>query len=122
MNHLNKEKKNMNQVVEKKKNTDVALASMFEEDANTGLDNMGTEDMALPFLRILAQLSPEVNKRDAKYIEGAEAGMILNTVTKQVYDGEEGINIVPCYYKREYIEWSDRGEGSSAPVAIHSKR
>ena len=76
----------MNQVVEKKKNTNVALASMFEEDANTGLDNMGTEDMALPFLRILAQLSPEVNKRDSKYIEGAEAGMILNTVTKQVYD------------------------------------
>ena len=31
---------------------------MFEEDANTGLDNMGTEDMALPFLRILGQLSP----------------------------------------------------------------
>lgn len=111
----------MNQVVEKKKNTNVALASMFEEDANTGLDNMGTEDMALPFLRILAQLSPEVNKRDSKYIEGAEAGMILNTVTKQVYDGEEGINIVPCYYKREYIEWSDRGEGSSAPVAIYQK-
>ena len=26
----------------------------------------------------------------------------------------------PCYYKREYVEWSDRGEGTSAPVAIHS--
>ena len=107
--------------VTKKQNSSVALASMFEQDANTGLDNMGQEDMALPFLRILAQLSPEVNKRDSKYVEGAEAGMILNTVTKQVYDGEEGLNIIPCYYKREYIEWSDRGEGSSAPVAIHPK-
>ena len=110
----------MNQV-KKKENTNVALASMFEEDANTGLSNMDTDDMALPFLRILAQLSPEVNKRDSKYVEGAEAGMIFNTVTKQVYDGEKGINIIPCYYKREYIEWTDRGEGSSAPVAIHSK-
>ena len=109
----------MNQVAEKKK-TDVALASMFEQDANTAIGEMGAEDFALPFLRVLGQLSPETNKRDAKYVEGAEPGMIFNTVTKQTYDGEKGINIIPCYYKREYVEWSDRGQGTSAPVAIHS--
>ena len=109
----------MNQVAEKKK-TDVALAGMFEADANTGFGNMDTDDYALPFLRVLGQLSPECNKRDAKYIDGAEPGMIFNTVTKQLYDGENGVNIIPCYYKREYVEWSDRGEGTSAPIAIHS--
>ena len=116
---MNKEKRNMNQVAEKKK-TDVALTGMFEADANTGFGNMDTDDYALPFLRVLGQLSPECNKRDAKYIDGAEPGMIFNTVTKQLYDGENGVNIIPCYYKREYVEWSDRGEGTSAPIAIHS--
>ena len=116
---MNKEKNNMNQVTEKKK-TDVALASMFETDANTGMENMGSEDFALPFLRVLGQLSPEINKRDPKYVEGAEVGMIFNTVTKQAYDGEKGINIIPCHYKREYVEWSDRGQGTGAPVAIHA--
>ena len=116
---MNKEKSNMNQVAEKKK-TDVALTSMFEQDANTSFSNMDTDDYALPFLRVLGQLSPECNKRDAKYIDGAEPGMIFNTVTKQLYDGENGVNIIPCYYKREYVEWSDRGEGTSAPIAIHS--
>tara|TARA_R110002153_G_scaffold87579_1_gene216409 strand:+ start:1236 stop:2033 length:798 start_codon:yes stop_codon:yes gene_type:complete len=106
--------------IKKKEDTSIALAGMFEEDASTGLDNMGAEDMALPFLRVLGQLSPEINKRDAKYVEGAEAGMIFNTVTKQAYDGEKGLNIIPAYYKREYVEWSDRGQGTSAPVAIHS--
>jgi hypothetical protein len=106
--------------IKKKENTNMALASMFEADSNTGLDNMGADDMALPFLRVLGQLSPEINKRDAKYVEGAEAGMIFNTVTKVAYDGEKGLNIIPCYYKREYVEWSDRGQGTSAPVAIHS--
>ena len=110
---------NMNQVAEKK-NSDVALASMFEGDANKAIGEMGSEDFALPFLRVLGQLSPETNKRDAKYVEGAEPGMIFNTVTKQAYDGEKGINIIPCYYKREYVEWSDRGQGTSAPVAIHA--
>ena len=109
----------MNQVAKKEK-SDVALTSMFEEDANTSFNNMDSQDFALPFLRVLGQLSPETNKRDAKYVDGAEPGMIFNTVTKQLYDGEEGVNVIPCYYKREYVEWSDRGEGTSAPIAIHS--
>ena len=109
----------MNQVAKKEK-SDVALTGMFEADANTSFSNMGPEDFALPFLRVLGQLSPETNKRDAKYVDGAEPGMIFNTVTKQLYDGEKGVNVIPCYYKREYVEWSDRGEGTSAPIAIHS--
>ena len=108
----------MNQVAKKEK-SNVALTGMFEKDANTSFSNMESEDFALPFLRVLGQLSPETNKRDAKYVEGAEPGMIFNTVTKQTYDGEKGLNIIPCGYKREYVEWSDRGEGTSAPVAIH---
>ena len=116
---MNKEKRNMNQVAEKEK-SDVALTSMFEQDQAGGMDQMGQGDFAMPFLRVLGQLSPEVNERDAKYVSGAKAGMIFNTVTKQAYDGVEGVNVIPCGYKREYVEWSDRGEGTSAPVAIHS--
>jgi hypothetical protein len=26
---------------------------------------------------------------------------------------------VPCHYKRQYIEWQDRGTSGGAPVAIH---
>ena len=108
----------MNQVSKKEK-SDVALASMFEEDKAAGMQGMDRDDFAMPFLRVLGQLSPETNKRDAKYVEGAEPGMIFNTVTKQTYDGEKGLNVIVCGYKREYVEWSDRGEGTSAPVAIH---
>ena len=116
---MNKEKRNMNQVA-KKKDSNIALAGMFEADSMGGMEQMSTDDFAMPFLRVLSQLSPETNKRDSKYVEGAEPGMILNTVTKQAYDGEKGINVVPCFYKREYVEWQDRGEGTGAPVAIHS--
>ena len=30
------------------------------------------------------------------------------------------ISVVPCHYKRQYIEWQDRGTSSGAPVAIHN--
>jgi len=92
---------------------------MFEDDAAKGLGAIGQEDLALPFLKILGQLSPEVNKRDGKYVEGAEPGMIFNSVSGELYDGVKGINVIPCFYKLEYIEWKDRGEGLGAPVAIY---
>ena len=94
--------------------------NLFEADADKGLGNIGHDDLALPFLKILGQLSPEVNKRDGKYIEGAEPGMIYNSVTGELFNGEKGIQVIPCHYKLEYIEWQDRGEGSGAPVAIHT--
>ena len=46
--------------------------------------------------------------------------MIFNSVTSELFDGAKGIQVVPCHYKLEYIEWKERGEGSGAPVAIHS--
>jgi len=104
----------MNQVTEKKEG---ALAvNLFEADAAQGAQNISQEDLALPFLKILGQLSPEVNKRDGKYVEGAEPGKIINTVTNALYDS---IEVVPCHYKRQYIEWADRGTSTGAPVAIH---
>ena len=82
----------MNQVTEKKEG---ALAvNMFEADANQGAQNIAQEDLALPFLKILGQLSPEVNKRDGKYVEGAEPGKIINTVTNELFDK---ISVVPCH-------------------------
>ena len=104
----------MNQVAEKKEG---ALATFdMEADAQQGAQNISQEDLALPFLKILGQLSPEVNKRDGKYVEGAEPGKIINTVTNELYDT---IQVIPAHYKRQYIEWQDRGTITGAPVAIH---
>ena len=107
----------MNQVAEKK--SAGLPANMFEDDAAKGLGKISQEDLALPFLKILGQLSPEVNKRDGKYVEGAEPGMIFNSVSGELYDGVKGIDVIPCFYKLEYIEWKDRGEGLGAPIAIY---
>lgn len=96
--------------VAKKNNTDLAVAG-FEQFSAVGFEETRTDDMSVPFLRILAQLSPQVNKRDGEYVDGAEAGMIFNTVSNKVYDGEQGITVIPCYYNRRYVEWAPREKG-----------
>ena len=71
---MNQENLNNKQEISETKTTDVALTStMFAEDAGSGLENVTSEDMAIPRLKILQALSPEVNKNDGKYVEGASA-------------------------------------------------
>ena len=105
-----------NEVMAKK---DTGSLALFGNDTAKGFENMTQEDLALPFLRILGQLSPQVTEGDAKYVSNAKPGMIYNTVTSELYDGKKGIKIIPCYYKKDFPEWSDRGDGPGAPVAVH---
>ena len=105
--------------IAKRENAGPLATNVFEADAGQGIANIKQEDLALPFLKVLGQLSPEVNKRDAKHVEGATPGMIINTVTNELYDGEKGIEVLPVYYKRQQIEWQDRGESKGAPVNIY---
>ena len=99
--------------------TDTGSLALFGNATAKGFQNMTQEHLALPFLRILGQLSPQVTEGDAKYVSNAKPGMIYNTVTSELYDGKKGRKIIPCYYKKDFPEWCDRGDGPGAPVAVH---
>ena len=105
------------QVATKKEN--LPSASLFEADAQKGFENVKTESLAPPILKLLQNGSAEAQKRNQNYVEGAEPGMFLNTVTKQLYDGDKGIMVIPCHYKLEYQEWADYGTGSGRPENIY---
>jgi hypothetical protein len=93
----------------------VMQANMFAEDAGAGVDGLGSEDLAIPFLKILQKMSPELDD-----IAKAKAGDLFNTVTKEVIKGSDGIRVVNCAYTLQYIEWEPRGSGTGAPHAIYS--
>jgi len=60
--------------IKAKENGSVAL---FGNDLQKGFENMTQEDMALPFIRILGQLSPQVTEGDAKFVEKRYQGYTL---------------------------------------------
>lgn len=91
------------------------------EDAGAG-QNMGAGDLGIPYLALLQSNSPQVNPAHAKYIEGAQAGMFMNTATGEVFGGykKDPLIIIPCAYVREYDEWKDRdGPEGGGFVASH---
>jgi hypothetical protein len=109
----------MNEEVQVKKAAPMPSAILFREDAEKGFENIRQESLALPILKLLQNSSGEAQKRNQNYVESAEPGMLLNTVTKKLYAGDVGINVIPCYYKLEYQEWADFGTGSGRPEQIY---
>ena len=95
-----------------------AIATLdFVQDSGMGLENIDKDDLALPFLKLLQTSSDETKKKHANYVEGAEAGMFYNTVTKKLYSGEKGIEIIPCFYKLTYPEWAPFERKEGRPVS-----
>ena len=94
-----------------KSSTDVAVSAQFEEYSSAGFSEVTAEDLSIPFKWVLPQLRPQENNRDGAYVEGAEAGMLFNTVLNEVYDGVDGVQVVPCHYNRRFVEWKPREQG-----------
>ena len=100
-----------------KKQAGVPSNSLFEADAKLGLENMDQDDLALPFLKLLQNSSDETKKKHSSYVEGAEPGMFYNTVTKKLYDGAKGIEVIPCFYKLTFPEWAPFERKEGRPVS-----
>lgn len=81
------------------------LATLMQETSVTGFEEASSAAYAIPFLRVLQDLSPQVKTKMSGYIKGAKPGQILNTASKEVYDR---IRVVPCYFQQTQIEWVPR--------------
>jgi len=99
-----------NEVAEKKQGGALAVID-FAADAGMGMEGMTSQDMAIPFFNILQKLSPQLDT-----LQNAKAGNIFNTVTEEVF---KDIVVIPCAYKREFVEWKPREQGGGL-VGQHS--
>ena len=99
-------------VVEKKEHA-VAPADLmdFAADAGQGMENAGQESFAIPFLSVLQKGSPQVDEASGAALEGAKAGMLFENVTSRMFSGKDGVIIVPCSYRREFLRWGSRASG-----------
>ncbi len=84
-------------------------ASMsLEDDAGDGMENIDQDSMAIPYIALLQTNSPQADKKDERYLDGAEPGMFFHTVTEKLYDS---ITVVPAEFERVFNEWGDRKKG-----------
>lgn len=96
------------------------FADLLEQDAGSGLQEMGRDDLAIPRLVVLQALSPQVSPRDPEYIDGAQAGDILDNINLTVYPGQTGFSAVVVSYRKSLLEWIPRNKGGGF-VADHGE-
>lgn len=91
--------------------------SGFEEHAGAGLDNVGADDLLIPRLGILQDLSPQVKERKAEYIPGAKPGLIADLGTGELY--EDSVLFLPVHYSKVWLEWTPRDSGGGLANIHH---
>ncbi len=84
----------------------VAFTDDMMADAGLGFENVSANDVAIPYLKVLQALSPEL--RGVTKVAGAEEGLIINTVTGVLM---KEIRVIPCAFKKSYVEWTPREAG-----------
>jgi len=94
------------------------LAALYDQHAGAGHDDLTQGDYALPFLRVLQGLSPEIQRGNEKFIPGAQQGDLVHSITGEVFSGEKGVRLVRVAAEKKYIEWRPRKAGGGL-VKIH---
>lgn len=87
-------------------NTDLAAR---QDRVGQGSESVTARDMAIPRLKLLQQMNEEVMHGNAKYIEGARAGLILNSVSRELHTALFVINL---NFAHKVVVWRKRSAGS----------
>lgn len=86
------------------------MPAYIKQGQNRGNENVSNEDLQLPRIDVLQALSPQINKKKDEYIEGAEVGMLFNTLTGELYP--DGVSITPVSFVKRHLVWVDRKKDS----------
>lgn len=89
--------------------TDIAERPDWMGESNRGSEEVTIQDLTIPRLSMIQDLSPQRKKNAAEYIEGCEEGMLFNTVTNQLYP--KWVLFVPVYFRMEWVVWKHRDAG-----------
>jgi hypothetical protein len=82
------------------------MDALILADAGRGL-HFEARDLQIPRIALLQDNSPQVKKGTMAYLQGAEAGMLLNTNNNALMTE---VFMIPVYYARRWVAWKARDE------------
>lgn len=85
----------------------------YGADAGAGFENVGSDELLVPFIRILQALSPQCDEANggAAFNPAARPGMVINTATAELFDGKRGFAYLPAHRDHTFPEFIPRDAG-----------
>jgi hypothetical protein len=95
----------------------------YGADAGVGSDDIEIYAQRMPRLTLLQQGSQQCLRGSDAYLPGAQPGMLVNSLTKDLYDPEIGLELMYIYAEHSYVAWPPRtgNTGTNAPRFVASK-
>lgn len=97
----------------------------WSQAPTTGFEQVGKEDLGIPFLTIVQKGSAEIDKTHKEYqlkkIAGVEVGDVVNTISRKIVhkQGQSPLRFITCHYQRLFPEWIPQDKGGGF-VRMHS--
>ena len=89
------------------------LPAHLAQSSGRGMENVTQDDVAMPYLSVLQALSPQIEE-----VDGAKAGMLYNSITQELYDE---VNVLNLHFKRQYSIFKKRDLGGGYEGAHPSR-
>lgn len=89
--------------------SDNAIPDYIKQGKQRGSEAVEMSDVVIPRIELVQMLSPCLDPKKPEYIEGAAAGMLYNSVTRELYG--DYAQVVPVLFKKEWLVWKDRKQG-----------
>ncbi len=80
-----------------------------KEGSKLGNENVSSEHISVPRVKLLQKMNNEVDPNHSEYIEGAKEGDFINTVTGENYGSS--MYVVNVHFKEEFVVWKKREKG-----------
>lgn len=97
----------------------------FSQYAGAGTEHIDVATLSMPFFKVIQSGSPELKNKNEKFIREARAGMVINTLTRELYpayeENDPGIKVVICSIQERMIRWAPQDESLGRPVASYPK-
>ncbi|MDX8383733.1 MAG: hypothetical protein R8M45_06600 [Ghiorsea sp.] len=98
---------------------EMAVPSYIKQGTGRGSENITSNDIILPRIGQAQDISPELKKSKAEHIEGAVAGDLFNTLTRENYGNT--VSILQVQFKVEWLIWKDRKMGGGFAGSFSSE-
>lgn len=97
---------------------DDQLPAHLTQGTGAGNENVSTDDMTIPRLDVIQQLSPQLDPSSPKFIEGAKLGHIFNSLTGDLY---EHVFVINLHYETKYQIFKKRKFGGGFEGSFDSE-
>lgn len=104
------------------KTTSASALSILSESEGSGLGDLSPDQVLVPRIKLLQSQSPQAKKMHGDYVQGAEEGDILESVSQNLYKGAEGLLMVPFSYRYIFIEWEKNEDGGGKLLENHGSK